>query len=182
MAADRKGPGLVVEGILRALRLMAMVAWVGGLMFFAFVVAPVAFHRLPSTHEAGLVVGGTLSVLHWIGLIGGVLFYIATGALWLRAEVMARASFAIEMALTGIMLALTAYSQFRILPAMERDRTAAGGVIETADAESPARMDFERLHKYSERLEGLVLLCGIGVVLVLARESQWPGTGKIREI
>ena len=161
-----------MQTVLRALRLFAMVAWVGGLIFFAFVVAPVAFHSLPSTHEAGIVVGGTLRVLHWIGLIGGALFYIATAILWLRAEVSARVGFAIQLTLTGIMLAATAYSQFRILPAMDRDRDLAGGVVETAPAENAGRVDFERLHVLSERLEGAVLLCGIGVVFLLSRESQ----------
>jgi len=159
-----------------------MTAWVGGLAFFAFVVAPVAFHRLPSAHEAGLVVGGTLVILHWIGLIGGALFCLATATLWFRAEVPARVGFALEMVLAGIMLIVTAYSQFRILPAMEQDRIAAGGAIETADVSSPARIDFERLHVLSERLEGLVFFCGVGVILVLARESQWPETGKIKRI
>ena len=149
-----------MQTVLRALRLFAMVAWVGGLIFFAFVVAPVAFHSLPSTHEAGIVVGGTLRVLHWIGLIGGALFYVATAILWLRAEVSARVAFAIQLTLTGIMLAATAYSQFRILPAMDHDRELAG------------RVDFERLHVLSERLEGAVLLCGLGVVFMLSRESQ----------
>lgn len=159
-----------------------MVAWVGGLLFFAFVVAPVAFQRLENAHQAGLVVGGTLRILHWIGLIGGGIFCLATAMLWLRAEVPAKVGFAIAMALTAVMLAVTAYSQFHILPAMEQDRVAAGGEIETADLQSPARVRFERLHVLSERLEGFVLLCGIGVVLVLARESQWPETGKITEI
>ena len=45
-----------MQTFLRALRLLVMVAWVGGLAFFAFVVAPVAFHVLPGAHEAGLVV------------------------------------------------------------------------------------------------------------------------------
>jgi uncharacterized membrane protein len=164
------------------MRLLAIVAWVGGLMFFAFVLAPTAFHVLPSTHEAGLVVGATLRILHMIGLIGGSIFCLATAILWFRAEVPARVGFAIGMTLTGIMLAITAYSQFSIIPAMEQDRVAAGGAIETADIESPARMHFERLHRVSEKLEGFVLLCGLGVVLILARESQWPETGKIREI
>lgn len=170
------------EKILRALRLLTMTAWVGGLAFFAFVVAPIAFGRLSSAHEAGLVVGGCLNLLHWIGLIGGGLFCLATAILWFRAEVPARVGFAIGMILALIMLVVTAYSQFEILPAMESDRVQAGGTIETADISSPARIDFERLHVWSERLEGLVLLCGIGVVLVLARESQWPETGKIKQI
>jgi uncharacterized membrane protein len=172
----------VIEIALRALRLLAVVAWVGGLAFFAFVVAPVAFHRLPSTHEAGLVVGGALVVLHWIGLISGALFYVATGVLWLRAEVQTRAIFALEMMLAGIMLATTAYSQYKVLPAMERDRVDSGGAIETADSQSPARVDFERLHVLSERLEGAVFFCGLGVVLLLASEARGPETGKIRRI
>lgn len=172
----------MIEKILRALRMLAMVAWVGGIAFFAFVLAPVAFERLSSAHEAGLVVGGTLRILHWIGLIGGGVFCLSTAILWLRAEVPARAGFAVEMALTIVMIIVTAYSQFSILPAMEVDRVQAGGQIEIAAMTSPARQDFERLHTLSERLEGFVLLCGLGVVLFLARESQWPETGKIKLI
>lgn len=115
------------ERVLRALRLLAMTAWVGGIAFFAFVVAPVAFGRLSSTHDAGLVVGGSLNILHWIGLIGGLLFCLATATLWFRAEVPARVGFAIEVVLALVMLAVTAYSQFRILPAMERDRVEPEG-------------------------------------------------------
>ena len=165
--------------LLRALRLFAMVAWVGGLGFFAFVLAPVAFHSLPSAHEAGIVVGGTLRVLHWIGLVGGAIFYVATGLLWLRAGVTARIEFAIEMILAGIMMAGTFYSQFKILPAMEVDRALAGGVVETASADNAGRLDFERLHVVSERLEGFILFCGLGVVFVLSREARWSETSKI---
>ena len=167
-----------MQTFLRALRLYAMVAWVGGLGFFAFVVAPVAFAALSSAHEAGLVVGGTLRVLHWIGLVGGGVFCLATGWLWLWAEVPARIGFARQLALTAVMLMLTAYSQFRILPAMEVDRALAGGDVDAAAMDNAGRVDFERLHRLSERLEGLVLLCGLGVVFVLSRESQWPETGK----
>ena len=171
-----------MQTVLRALRLYAMVAWVGGLIFFAFVVAPVAFHSLTSAHDAGMVVGGTLRVLHMIGLVGGGIFYAATALLWFRAEVPARVSFAIQLALAGVMLAVTAYSQFRILPTMERDRMAAGGEVQAASVENAGRIDFERLHVLSERLEGLVLFCGLGVVFYLSRESQWPETGKIKTI
>jgi len=117
-------------------------------------------------------------VLHWIGLIGGGAFCLATGWLWLGAEVSARVGFVRQLALTGVMLVVTAYSQFRTLPAMEVDRALAGGEVETAPLDNAGRVDFERLHTLSERLEGLVLLCGLGVVFVLSRESQWPETGK----
>ena len=171
-----------MQTVVRAFRQLAMVLWVGGLCFFAFAVAPVAFHSLASAHEAGQVVGGTLRVLHWIGLMSGGVFCIGTAWLWFRAEVPARVGFAIQLSLTVVMLAVTAYSQFHILPAMEVDRATAGGDIVAAEVTNAGRIDFERLHMLSERLEGLVLLCGVGVVLVLSRESQWPETGKIKTI
>jgi len=171
-----------MQTVLRALRLLVMVLWVGGLCFFAFVVAPVAFRSLASAHDAGLVVGGTLRVLHNIGLVGGVLFCLATAWLWLWAEVPARVGFAIQFALTIVMLGVTSYSQFHVLPAMEVDRALAGGEVETASLDNPGRIDFERLHALSERLEGVVLFCGLGVVYLLSRESQWPETGKIKKI
>ena len=101
--------------------------------------------------------------------------------LWFRAEVPARVGFAIQFALTVVMLAVTATRSFKILPAMERDRMVAGGEVETASLDNAGRMDFERLHVLSERLEGLVLFCGLGVVYFLSRESQWPETGKIKK-
>lgn len=168
-----------MQTIVRALRLVAMVAWVGGLAFFAFVVAPTAFGVLASKHEAGLVVGGTLRVLHWIGLISGGIFCLGTVWLWFRAEVPARVGFVMQLGLTVVMLGVTAYSQFGMLPAMERDRVIAGGDVDAAPPDNAGRVDFERVHKLSETLEGLVFFCGLGVVLVLSRESQWPETGKI---
>ncbi|WP_371417414.1 DUF4149 domain-containing protein [Granulicella sp. S190] len=148
-----------------------MVIWVGGLGFFAFVMAPVAFHSLPSAHDAGIMIGGTLRILHWIGLVGGAVFYLATGLLWLRARVTARAEYAIEMILVGLMMAGTFYSQFRILPAMDADRALACGSVEIASADNNERIAFERLHALSEKVEEFVLVCGLGLVFVMSRES-----------
>src|SRR5260370_2534238 len=156
------GKSIRTETVLRALRLLAMVAWVGGLAFFAFVRGSVAFHSLPSPHEAGLVVGGTLRELHWIGLVGGVVFCLATGWLWLWAEVPARGGFAIQLVLTAVMLLTTAYSQFSILPAMERDRLAAGGDRDAAGGDNPRRGGLRRLHVPERRPVGPGFVVGGG--------------------
>ena len=42
-----------MHGLMRFLQLLTMCCWVGGLVFFAFVLAPTAFHTLPTTHLAG---------------------------------------------------------------------------------------------------------------------------------
>jgi uncharacterized membrane protein len=157
--------------VLRVVRLLTMVVWVGGLVFFAFVVAPVAFGVLPNTHEAGMVVVGTLGALHTMGETCGGLFLLATGVLWSRAGTRGRGLLKVEMLLVAVMIAATVYVQRRIIPAMERDRAAAGGAIDAAAVDDPARVDFERLHGLSEKMEGVVLLIGVGVVGMMGAEG-----------
>jgi hypothetical protein len=161
-----------MENILRILRLLAIVLWVGSLLFFAFVLAPVAFHVLPSTHEAGLVVGGTLAVLHRLGMISGAIFLVATCVLLARSA--RRAVYFAEIALVVLMLGITAYLQYSVLPAMERDRSAAGGDVDAAPSDNPGRLDFERLHPLSEKFEGAALFAGLGIVVLLAIERPGP--------
>ena len=151
----------------RVLRLLTMVVWVGGLIFFAFVVAPVAFTTLASTHEAGLVVGGSLRALHWMGLASAVLFLLASAG-----ELRHNSGLRLASLLAAVMLALTAWSQFGILPVMEKDRVAAGGVVGDAAPGDAARHHFDRLHHLSERVEGAVLLVGLAVVWLLGTQRE----------
>jgi uncharacterized membrane protein len=162
---------------LRALRLLAIVVWVGGLIFFAFVLAPVAFHVLPSTHEVGTVVGATLRVLTGVGHACGLVFLFATLAVWFRSAPRGRKLLIAEALLVVLMIAATMYVQVSIIPAMERDRVAAGGDVDAAPADNPARIDFERLHPLSEKVEGLALLLGIAVVILMAAEP-----GSLRQV
>jgi hypothetical protein len=67
------------------------------------------------------------------------------------------------------MLACTSYSQYGIIPAMERDRIAAGGDINAADESNPARIHFNKLHVRSERVEEAVLLLGLATVILVAK-------------
>ncbi len=149
-------------------RLLALVLWIGGIAFFAFVVAPVAFGKLPTAHEAGLVVGATLRVLHLLGLVCGGIFLLLTLADVRRMA--SRGLLLLECALVMVMATLTAYSQFVVLPAMEVYRLREGGDVAAADVESPSRAGFERLHKVSEDMEGAVLFCGFGLLLCVAAE------------
>ncbi len=159
---------------LRFFKLLAIVVWLGGIVFFAFVLAPVAFTRLPSPHLAGMVVGGTLSILHTVGLFCGLLFLLATLSTYALARYR-KPRIAAEAALVCAMLALTAYSQFSVIPRMEldRQRVAASGVdIDSASPSNPSRRDFDHLHGQSEKVEGIVLLAGLGVVWLLSRREE----------
>jgi len=158
-----------MDGLLRVLRLLAMVLWVGGLVFFAFVVAPVSFQLLSSTHLAGMVVAGTLGGLNRIGLVCGLMFLMATR--WkFDARSSGRLALAQLLCVAG-MMAATMFVQWSIVPRMERDRIAAGGDVDAAPADNPARLDFERLHPLSEKVEGAALFLGLGVVVVMGLEK-----------
>jgi len=56
--------------------LLSLVVWVGGIIFFSFAVAPTVFSVLPARHLAGLVVTRSLAVLHWMGIVSGVVFVV----------------------------------------------------------------------------------------------------------
>jgi hypothetical protein len=148
--------------VLRALRLLALIVWLGGLIFFGAVLAPVAFTHLPNTHDAGLVVGASLRILHIIGFVSGAVIVFTTFALDRTGRAILLTVIAI------VMLALTAYSQFRIIPRMENDRLSAG--IVTPDCTSPACTDFNRLHPLSEHTEEAVMLGGLALTVLLASE------------
>ena len=70
------------------------------------------------------------------------------------------------MTLIVVMLALTAFSQFSMIPRWRLHREQNGGRVNRGDR-SPAALTFERLHGLSEGTEGVVLLGGV-IVAVLA--------------
>jgi hypothetical protein len=150
--------------------LLSLVVWIGGVMFLAFVEAPTAFRPglLPSRHLAGAVVGGSLNILHWMGIVSGIVFLISSLA-YNRISKGTMQPFALRHVLIVLMLLLTAYSQFGITPRMVALRTSFVE-IDKVPLDDPGRVEFDRLHNWSEKLEGGVLLLGLVVVYLTARQ------------
>src|ERR1700684_550306 len=96
---------------LRFLMLLSLVVWIGGLIFFAFVLAPTAFSILPTTHLAGNVVGRALGKLHWIAIVSGIVF-LGSSLVYNRLVDGTAHVFAARHVLLCLMLALTLVSQF----------------------------------------------------------------------
>ena len=156
-----------MKTLIRTLLMLALIVWLGGEIFFP-VVAAVTFGQLaPNTHAAGQIVGALLRILHTMGMVAGLvaLALMALAPAW--GIYKARAILA-GMILVVLMIGLTAYSQYVIIPRMERDRVATGGAIDLAPADNPARIDFNRLHQRSTYVEEVVLLLGIAVVALVA--------------
>ena len=152
--------------LLRFLMVLSLVVWIGGLIFFAFVLAPTAFQVLPNTHLAGNVVGRALGKLHWIAIISGVVFLLSSLLYSYLTQGTAHI-FAMRHILTCLMLALTLFSQFWIIPHMDTLRAHVGDFA-TVPLTDPARVQFDALHVWSTRVEVVVLLLGLAAVYLTA--------------
>ncbi len=155
--------------ILRFLMLLSLVVWVGGIIFFAFVLAPTVFHPgiLPSRQLAGAVVSRSLEMLHWIGLACGILFLI-TSVVDSRVMTGFASPFAGRNLLVCAMIVLTVISMFAIsapMLALRNDMV----FIDNVPQDDARRVEFNRLHVWSTRLEGAVLLLGLAVIFLTSR-------------
>lgn len=155
---------------LRALRFLSMVVWVGGLIFFAFVEAPTAAHIMGTTRQFALLIAGSIGSINSIGYRSGMVFILCSLLEWQRAAPRTRKLLAVELPLAIVMFVAVLYVQRGIVPAMERDRGAANGDIQTLAEDNPVRAHFDRLHATSEKVEGAALLLGVAVVLLMAGE------------
>lgn len=151
---------------LRFLTLLSLVAWIGGLIFFAFVLAPTAFQVLPSTHLAGNVVGRSLNRLHWIAVVCGAVFLFSS-ILYSRIADGRAHTFTASNVLVVVMLLLTLFSQLWIIPRMDALRAQVGD-FSTVPLSNTGRVQFDALHVWSTRVEGAVLLLGLVVVYLTA--------------
>jgi len=141
--------------------LLSLVVWIGGIIFLAFVEAPIAFSPglLPTRHVAGSIVGHSLDLLHYMAIVSGIVFLIAS-MVYSRMTTGNARPLAGRHLLIVLMLLLTVISQFAISPKMHALR-AEVGVIDNVPLDSPLRREFDRLHVWSEKFEQAVLLLGL---------------------
>lgn len=159
-----------MNDLLRFVRVLALGAWMGAIVYFAAVVTQGAFAVLPSRDQAGLLVGFTLGGLHLVGVIAAAIFVAASVALTksLRALV--------EPAVLGVLLmaVLTIASQDYVIPKMAVLRSQMGSVDATPPND-PLRAEFDKLHRISVDIEGGVLVLGLAALfLAVPRDHTTP--------
>jgi len=159
---------------LRFLMLLSLVAWIGGLIFFAFVLAPTVFAPgvLPNTHLAGNIVGRALGKLHWIGIVSAFIF-LGGSMLYSRVIDGTAHVFALRHVPIFLMLGLTLLSQFWIIPRMDTLRAKVSDFA-TVAIDNPLRGQFDALHVWSTRVEGAVLLLGLVAIYLTASALYRP--------
>ena len=145
-----------MNSFLKFLQVFALGTWVGSIIYLSFIVAPGAFATLKDRDQAGAMVSYSLSRLHLLGLIAGLLYIVVAFVLVGAMKDL------IRPAMLGVvlMIALTAFSQGRVTSRMYALRTQMVSV-EATPKDSPLRVEFDDLHQWSVRLEVAVLLIGI---------------------
>lgn len=147
--------------------LLGLIVWIGGIIFFAFVLAPAVFSILPTKELAGNVVTRSLNALHWMGIICGAVFLLFS-MVYGQKKFARPKPFSLINFLILLMLVLTLISQFAITPKMHALRTEMG-MIDNVPENDARRVEFNRLHGWSTRTEGGVLFLGVAVVVLTAR-------------
>src|SRR3981081_2299442 len=152
--------------LLHTTEFLCLGLWLGSDVFLSFVVAPGAFRILGSRDSAGSMVGVALGRMHLLGVICGVVFFLAR---LIRTRTFA--SFVAPTALCVVlMIALTMASQVGVSPKMAMLRVQMGSIQATTE-DSPLLAEFSRLHRVSVSLESGVLLAGLAAFYLLVRET-----------
>ncbi|MGH9516010.1 MAG: hypothetical protein ACRD3P_10080, partial [Terriglobales bacterium] len=105
--------------------------------------------------------------LHWMGISAGIVFLVCS-MIDNRVTVGRPRVFALSQILVILMLALTAISQFWIIPRMDVLRITVGE-ISALPADNHMRAQFDALHAWSTRFETAVLVLGLVVLYSVAR-------------
>ncbi|MBI3670995.1 MAG: DUF4149 domain-containing protein [Acidobacteria bacterium] len=153
--------------LLRYLQFLSLGTWLGSILYLSFVVAPGAFSTLGSRDQAGAVVGMALGRLHVLGLVAGTVFLASRVALARSLSALA-APAALAVVL---MLVLTLVSQYGVAPRMAQLRAEMVSVDRTPE-DHPLRLQFNRWHRVSVRLEVVVLLAGLAALFFAVRERS----------
>ena len=158
-----------MSNILRFVQIFALGTWVGSIFYFSAAVAPAAFRVLQSQDQAGLLVQFALRRLHTLGVVAGVVFLFASAILAISATGSGKLLLLPAVGV-AIMLILTVISQHGVIRRMTDLRRQMVSVAATPP-DNPLRMEFDRLHQWSVRIEATVLLIGFGTLFLTVRNK-----------
>ena len=151
---------------LRFLQFFALGTWVGGIIFLSFVEAPGVFSILASREQAGSIVGYSLTRLHYIGVIGAVIYLVAGLGLAKSLKWLITPAAIVVI----VMLLLTVISEQIVRPRINSVRSQITTSVDALPPDNPLRIQFGRLHRVSVQLEGATLFLGVVVLFLTARK------------
>jgi len=154
------------EVVLRYLHLIALVVWVGGVIFFSLVAAPTLFQSLPR-EVAGRATSVIFPRYYLVGGIAAGVALLTAAAIGLTAGRFSRA-LVVEIVLIALMGGMTIFAGQVILPEAQRIRMTLPS-IEGSPEHPAAQARWAVLHRRSVGLNGAVLVLGLATLWIVAR-------------
>lgn len=140
------------------LYLLSLVCWLGGMVFFSILLAPIIFKLLPMA-EAGKLVSALFPRYYLLGYAAGAIGSIL--AIYLGVMRTPRIWWALAALALVIALALTVYAGVVVRPKVDAIRTVA----EESNPDPARRAEFDRLHHLSVVLNGAAMVLNLAALL-----------------
>lgn len=145
-----------------AVYLLALVCWLGGMVFFTAVIAPVVFRLLPLP-EAGKLVAGVFPRYYIFGYVAGAIALAM--AIYFAVMRPPRLWWSISALALGVALGLTLYAGTAVRPQVDAVRS----VVEEQNPDPARRAEFDRLHRLSVWLNAGSMLLNLAVLFTTAK-------------
>lgn len=136
--------------------LLALIVWLGEVLFLSLVVAPILFQTFP-VEEAGRVVSALFPIYYKVGATCGIVLLVAT--LTLRGIGADRRLWTVTAGVVGIMLVATLYAAAIVQPRAQELRPQ----LHQTDVPPAVKAEFDVLHRRAVQLNSVVLIGGLAV-------------------
>lgn len=160
---------------LRYVYVLALAAWLGGMITLGAVVAPTIFEVLQSSEPAtgrllaGAVFGAMLERFHYVAYGAGALLLVTLLAMAVLGP--RPRGFAVRVALVAAMLLVALYSGLVVSAEVGSIQQQVGGLPSSLPAGDARRVRFDELHRLSTRLMMLNIIGTLALVFWEAREQ-----------
>ncbi len=144
--------------VFKFLYLLAIVVWVGMLVFFSFIVAPAIFATLPKS-TAGEVVGAIFPRYWLIGYVCGTVSVISLAVIFIAERSSSYVHFIVLFLMTGLVFYTGLFPARRA-----RDIKARLADTENEHLRVELEREFSRAHRESSIMNMLTI--GLGLVVV----------------
>jgi len=144
--------------IILSVYLVALACWLGGIVFFSFFTTRIVFASLPRA-DAGVAIRALFPQYYMLGYIAGTVSLVL--AIYITAVRTPRLWWGGTTLALAIALGLTFYAGTVIRPRVEAIRT----VTEEANPDPVRKAEFDKLHRMSVVLNGVVLLLNLVAIV-----------------
>jgi hypothetical protein len=148
--------------------LLSIVCWLGGMVFFSLLTAPVIF-RVLTREDAGKMVGAIFPRYYLLGYVAGAIGLVL--AIYFTVVRIERLWWGLSALALALALGLTIYAGAVVRPRIDSIHIVA----EEPNPDAAQKSEFDRLHRLSVALNGSVMVLNLLALLSSAAALSHNG-------